>query len=184
MEASELNIYQNLTVSDGIQANNPWLQEMPDPISKVCWDNYLSVNPKDASKLNIKTDSGTMTTNLLTLSINGADFEIPAIIQPGQAEGTMGLALGYGRELAGPVGDNVGFNAFGLIDSSNEYQNLVINNVSISNSGKEYRIAQTQTHETIMARESVIQETTLDEYKKDVYAGKYQFKVATSQGKK
>ncbi len=180
----ELNIYQNLTVSDGIQANNPWLQEMPDPISKVCWDNYLSVNPKDASKLNIKTDSGTMTTNLLTLSINGADFEIPAIIQPGQAEGTMGLALGYGRELAGPVGDNVGFNAFGLIDSSNEYQNLVIKNVSISNSGKEYRIAQTQTHETIMARESVIQETTLDEYKKDVYAGKYQFKVATSQGKK
>ena len=180
----ELNIYQNLTVSDGIQANNPWLQEMPDPISKVCWDNYLSVNPKDANKLNIKTDSGTMTTNLLTLSINGADFEIPAIIQPGQAEGTMGLALGYGRELAGPVGDNVGFNAFGLIDSSNEYQNLVIKNVSISNSEKEYRIAQTQTHETIMARESVIQETTLDEYKKDVYAGKYQFKVATSQGKK
>ena len=180
----ELNLYQNLTVSDGIQANNPWLQEMPDPISKVCWDNYVSVNPKDANKLNIKTDSGTMTTNLLVLSLNGIDHEIPAIIQPGQAEGTIGLALGYGRELAGPVGDNVGVNAFSLIDSSNKYQNLVINNVSISNSGKEYRIAQTQTHHTIMARESVIQETNLDEYKKDVYAGKYQFKVATSQGKK
>ena len=183
-EAFEINIYLNSSVGDGVQANNPWLHEMPDPISKVCWDNYLSVNPKDANKLNLKTDSGVMTTNLLSIKLNGSEYEIPAIIQPGQAEGTIGLALGYGRKLAGPVGDDVGFNAFNLIDSSNKNQNLVINNISVSNSGKEYRIAQTQTHQTIMARESVIQETTLDEYKKDVYAGKYQFKVATSQGKK
>ena len=183
-EAFEINIYLNSSVGDGVQANNPWLHEMPDPISKVCWDNYLSVNPKDANKLNLKTDSGVMSTNLLLIKLNGSEFEIPAIIQPGQAEGTIGLALGYGRKLAGPVGDNVGFNAYSLIDSSNKNQNLVISNVSVSNSGKDYRIAQTQTHQTIMARESVIQETTLDEYKKDVYAGKYQFKVATSQGKK
>ena len=180
----EIDIYLNSSVGDGIQANNPWLHEMPDPISKVCWDNYLSVNPKDANSLNIKTDTGVMSTNLLSVSLNGKEYEIPAIIQPGQAEGTLGLALGYGRKLAGPVGDNIGFNAFGLIDSSKKSQNLVINNVSVSNSEKEYRIAQTQTHQTIMARESVIQETSLDEYKKDVYAGKYQFKVATSQGKK
>ena len=183
-EAFEIDIYLNSSVGDGVQANNPWLHEMPDPISKVCWDNYLSVNPKDANKLNLKTDSGVMSTNLLSLKLNGSEYEIPAIIQPGQAEGTIGLALGYGRKLAGPVGDDVGFNAYSLIDSSNKNQNLVISNVSVSNSGKEYRIAQTQTHQTIMARESVIQETTLDEYKKDVYAGKYQFKVATSQGKK
>ena len=65
----ELNIYQNLTVSDGIQSNNPWLQEMPDPISKVCWDNYLSINPKDATKLDIKSDPGTMTTNLIRVEL-------------------------------------------------------------------------------------------------------------------
>jgi len=180
----ELNLYQNLTVSDGIQSNNPWLQEMPDPISKVCWDNYLSVNPKDANKLNIKTDSGTMTTNLLMVSLDGSDHEIPAIIQPGQTEGSMGLAMGYGRTLSGPVGDNVGFNAFNLIDKNKSSQSLSIENISVSNTGKEYRIAQTQTHETIMARESVIQETSLKEYQKDVYAGKYQFKVSTSKGKK
>ena len=50
----ELNIYKNVTVGDGIQSNNPWLQEMPDPISKVCWDNYISINPKDASELKIR----------------------------------------------------------------------------------------------------------------------------------
>ena len=180
----ELNIYQNLTVSDGIQANNPWLQEMPDPISKVCWDNYISVNPKDANKLNIQTDAGTMSTNILTLKLDGSSHDIPAIIQPGQAEGTVGLALGYGRTLAGPVGDNVGFNAYSLLSSKSSTQNLTISKVKLSNSGKTYRIAQTQTHETIMARESVIQETTLEEYKKNPSAGKYQFKVATSKGKK
>ena len=56
-EAFEINIYLNSSVGDGVQANNPWLHEMPDPISKVCWDNYLSINPKDANKLNLKTDS-------------------------------------------------------------------------------------------------------------------------------
>ena len=66
-ENFELNLYHNMTVSDGIQSNNPWLQEMPDPISKVCWDNYISINPKDANKLSVKTDVGTMTTNLLLL---------------------------------------------------------------------------------------------------------------------
>ena len=180
----ELNIYQNLTVSDGVQSNNPWLQEMPDPISKVCWDNHLSVNPKDASVLDIKSDPGTMTTNLLRVEVDQVGYEIPAIIQPGQAEGTIGIAMGYGRTLAGPVGDNVGFDAFRLLKKDLPAQSMTVTDVKITNTNKNYRIAQTQTHETIMARESVIQETSLDEYKKDVYAGKYQFKVATSQGYK
>ena len=73
-ENFELNLYHNMTVSDGIQSNNPWLQEMPDPISKVCWDNYISISPKDASKLNVKTDVGTMTTNLLSLQHNNESY--------------------------------------------------------------------------------------------------------------
>ena len=157
---------------------------MPDPISKVCWDNYISINPKDANKLTVKTDVGTMTTNLLLLKSEQESYEIPVIIQPGQAEGTIGLALGYGRKLAGPVGDNIGFDATQLLDSKSSFQNLTINNIMLENTSKDYRIAQTQTHDTIMSRESVIQETSLDKYKKDPYAGKYQFKVATSEGYK
>ena len=184
IENFELNLYHNMTVSDGIQSNNPWLQEMPDPISKVCWDNYISVNPKDANKLNIKTDAGTMTTNLISVKNSDVNIEIPAIIQPGQAEGTIGLALGYGRKLAGPVGDGVGVDAVEFLDRNSIIQNLTVTNIKLENTLKDYRIAQTQTHETIMARESVIQETSLDKYKKDPYAGKYQFKVATSEGYK
>ena len=183
-EDFELNLYHNLTVSDGIQSNNPWLQEMPDPISKVCWDNYISINPKDASKLEVKTDVGTMTTNVLKIQNGQGSFEVPVIIQPGQAEGTIGLALGYGRKLAGPVGDGVGFDANQVLDINSNIQNFVVNNIKLENTFKDYRIAQTQTHDTIMARESVIQETSLNQYKEDPYAGKYQFEVATSKGKK
>ena len=183
-EDFELNLYHNLTVSDGIQSNNPWLQEMPDPISKVCWDNYISINPKDASKLEVKTDVGTMTTNVLKIQNGQESFEVPVIIQPGQAEGTIGLALGYGRKLAGPVGDGVGFDANQILDINSNTQNFIVNNIKLENTFKDYRIAQTQTHDTIMARESVIQETSLDQYKEDPYAGKYQFEVVTSKGKK
>ena len=125
-----------------------------------------------------------MTTNLLLLKSEQESYEIPVIIQPGQAEGTIGLALGYGRKLAGPVGDNIGFDATQLLDSKSSFQNLTINNIMLENTSKDYRIAQTQTHDTIMSRESVIQETSLDKYKTDPYAGKYQFKVATSEGYK
>ena len=125
-----------------------------------------------------------MTTNLISVKNSDVNIEIPAIIQPGQAEGTIGLALGYGRKLAGPVGDGVGVDAVEFLDRNSSIQNLTVTNIKLENTLKDYRIAQTQTHETIMARESVIQETSLDKYKKDPYAGKYQFKVATSEGYK
>ncbi len=184
IDGFEINIYQNSSIGDGVQANNPWLHEMPDPISKVCWDNYISMNPKDAKKFDIKNDPDTMSASLVNVVSDNNSLEIPVIVQPGQAEGTLGLAMGYGRKLSGPVGDNVGVNAFELLEKNIESQNLTVLGVKINNTEKKYKVAQTQTHETIMARESVIQETTLDAYQKDPYSGKYQFKVATSEGYK
>ena len=176
----ELSTYQNLSVADGIQSNNPWLQEMPDPISKVCWDNYISVNPKDADKLNVET--GDMTTQVLSFNINDSHYKLPVVIQPGQAQGTFGIALGYGRKLSGPVGDDVGVNAYSMLNSNSKYQNLTVDGIELTNTNESYRIAQTQTHHTIMGRESIIQETSLSEYIKDENSGKFEFKVATSKG--
>ncbi len=178
---NELILYMNSSVGNGIQSNNPWLQEMPDPISKVCWDNYLSISPKLAKELNLQV--GDMTTQKLLLKFDsGNEYEIPAIIQPGQAEGTIGLALGYGRKKSGPVGDNVGYDAYKMIDFSKGHQNLTIQNIKISNTNEVYKLAQTQTHHTIMGRESVIQETTLNKYIEDSNSGQYQMKIATSKG--
>ena len=103
---------------------------------------------------------------------------MPALVQPGQADGTVGLALGYGRTKAGRVADGVGVNAYELVDSSKGFTNFdVTEGISIELTSEVYKIAQTQTHQTYMGREFVIQEATLGEYKEDASAGRYQPKI-------
>jgi len=179
----ELVIYQNSSVADGIQANNPWLQEMPDPITKATWDNYLTVSPKQAEEWGIEI--GDMSTQKVNFTANGVTAEIPVLPQPGQAYGTVGLAIGYGRSKAGKVADGVGVNAyqFGTV-SKGTVSFAVTTGVSAEPTGTPYRIAQTQTHQTYMGRETVIQETLLKNYQKDNQAGRNFPKIATAEGYK
>ncbi|NQW27737.1 MAG: TAT-variant-translocated molybdopterin oxidoreductase [Flammeovirgaceae bacterium] len=178
----ELVIYQNGTVGNGIQANNPWLQEMSDPITKACWDNYLTVSPKQVAEWGIEL--GDMTTQKIDLTVNGQVISLPVLPQPGQKYNTVGLALGYGRTNAGKVGNNVGVNAYPLIaiDKLGSLAYNVSYSVQVTPTNEEYSIAQTQTHHTFMGRGSVIQETTLSEYQKDPQAGRHMPKIATSEG--
>ncbi|MBV6647780.1 MAG: 4Fe-4S dicluster domain-containing protein, partial [Cyclobacteriaceae bacterium] len=177
----ELVLYFNNSVADGTQANNPWLQEMPDPISKACWDNYLTVSPKQAEEWGIEL--GDMTTQKVTLEVGGKSVLVPVLPQPGQAYNTVGLALGYGRTKAGKVADGVGVNAYQFLQQQNgSVSYSVTKGVSVTSTGESYRIAQTQTHQTYMGRETVIQETTLKEYQKDPQAGRHFPKIATSEG--
>lgn len=179
----ELAIYENYSVGNGTQANNPWLQEMPDPITKAVWDNYLTVSPKMAESLGLQL--GDMTTQLVTLSAGNVSVKLPALIQPGQAEGTVGMALGYGRTSAGKVANGVGQNAYPFIDYSKGFQNTsVTSGVKVELSGESYRVAQTQTHETYMGRENVIQESVLSKYQKDASAGRYHPMISTYSGAK
>ena len=180
--ATELVIYESASLGNGSQANNPWLQEMPDPITKACWDNYLTISPKMAADLGIKL--GDMQTQLLTLTVGGKSIKIPAMVQPGQAQGTVGLALGYGRRNAGKVANGVGQDAYPLISYKNGFQQTSISTgVSVDLSGEEYRVAQTQTHHTYMNRDSVIQESVLSKYQKDPSAGRYNPMISTYSGK-
>jgi MoCo/4Fe-4S cofactor protein with predicted Tat translocation signal len=171
--AFEVVIYQNGNVGNGSQANNPLLQELPDPITKAVWDHYVTVSPKDAAGISFDESI----TKLATITLSGKQkVTLPVLVQPGQAQGTVGIALGYGRdEVAGKVAAKAG--------GVNAYPLLSLTNGSLSfNSAAEfsideatsYQIAQTQTHETYMGRETVIQETTLakfqnNSYKKDKY---------------
>ena len=87
-------------MGNGLQANNPWLQEMPDPITRVSWDNYLTVSKSDAKNLglkNINDSNGALNSNFANVSINGKSLKVPVVIQPGQAKGSVGFSLGYGR---------------------------------------------------------------------------------------
>ncbi|MHA7130053.1 TAT-variant-translocated molybdopterin oxidoreductase [Algoriphagus namhaensis] len=171
-EGPEVVLYAKVGIGNGTYANNPWLQEMPDPITKATWDNYLTVSQKWASENGVKMVEGA--TVKATLTANGKTLTVPVMVQPGQADGTFGLAVGYGRTKAGRVANGVGVNAYTLADSSKGFVDFAVTgDVQVSVTSDSYRIARTQTHHTFMGRENVIQEATLAEYKQDASAGRY-----------
>jgi Fe-S-cluster-containing dehydrogenase component/anaerobic selenocysteine-containing dehydrogenase len=157
-----LCLYANVALNDGRYANNPWLQELPDPVSKACWDNYLSVSPADAEKLGLEDEA--------VVSLDG--IEMPVLIQPGQARGTLSLALGYGRTRAGKVGDDLGINAFQWSTMMEGYRAYTHDRVTLELTGKSYPLARTQTHHTMEGR-PIVRETTLKEFSEDPYAGNH-----------
>ena len=164
----ELTLYQATAMGDGSQANNPWLQELPDPVTRTCWDNYLTMSVATARELglsNWNVSNGALNGDMVNLTVGNHTVEnVPVLIQPGQANGTVGLAYGYGRTNAGKVGDGVGVNAFGFgFDNTH-------NNVTITKVEGEHEFASVQLHHTMMGRD-MVKETTLAEYNKDPKAG-------------
>ena len=169
---AELVIYSKVGIGSGAFANNPWLQEMPDPITKATWDNYLTVPQQWATENGVKMVEEH--TTKASITVNGKTLVVPILVQPGQAIGTFGLALGYGRTKAGRVANGVGVNAYDLLDGSKGFVNFDITaGVEVTLTGDSYKIARTQTHQTFMGRENVIQESVLSEYKLDASAGRY-----------
>jgi Fe-S-cluster-containing dehydrogenase component/anaerobic selenocysteine-containing dehydrogenase len=160
----ELELYQKVSLRDGKHANNPWLQELPDPISKVVWDNYLNISVKDAEKL------GLQTSDVVQITVNGKVNEIPVYKQPGQLSGTLSLALGYGREAAGKVANGIGVNAFSFVETVKGERKYVHSNVTIKKTVKRQALALTQTHMSSEGR-PIFKETTLAAYKKNNASG-------------
>lgn len=179
----ELTVYQSAALGDGRQANNPWLQEMPDPITKACWDNYVTVSPIDADG-KYEYESGRMIAKVASLKVGNKSMDVAVLPQPGQAPGTLGLALGYGRTNAGKVADGVGVNAYQLLNTSGDAVSFSLSGVSLSDATGEQQVAQTQTSHTVMDRGNVLQETTLKEFKKDKWAGAEGAKISALDGEK
>ncbi len=175
----ELALYETIAIGDGSQANNPWLQETPDPITKACWDNYLTISQTMANELAIEMYEGE--TYQVQLKVGDQLLELPAIIQPGQARGTIGLAIGYGRTKAGRVANSIGVNAYPLLSEvAGVPVYSRIEDVSVSSSNKSVKVAHTQTHQTYMNRDFVVQETTLDTYKNHPEHAFHRPKIAAS----
>ena len=172
----ELALYEKVGLSaSGAEANNPFLQELPDPISKATWGNYLAV-PRTMAVEN-KWEQG----DVVKVTANGYSVELPVLIQPGQANGTVSVALGYGRTLAGKAGDKVGENAAPLaMAGANGI--MYMNVVNLAKTEATSPIAQTQTHHTIMDRKPVVQENSLVNYKKNPKEVTEYEKVATPDG--
>ncbi|MBB2146648.1 4Fe-4S dicluster domain-containing protein [Pedobacter sp. LMG 31464] len=160
----ELHVYESIPMRDGKHANNAFLQELPDPVSKVTWDNYLAISPKQAEA------SGYKEFDVVTIKDEkGTSIDLPVLIQPGQAMGTASVALGYGRTKVGKAGNNVGQNAFPFVSFNNgtlKYATVV----KLSGTGRTDELAQTQTHYSFEGR-NIIREASLKDYLKDPAAG-------------
>lgn len=156
----EVNFYESVAISDGSAANNPWLQELPDPIAKISWDNFAAVPVKWAE------ENGIVNENVIT--INGV--ELPVYVQPGQAANTISVALGYGREIAGKVGDGVGKNMFALSLIENGTKKRWISGAEVKKTEKIFELALSQTHHSMEGR-PIVRETTFDEWQIDPASG-------------
>lgn len=158
----ELVLYTKTGLGDGQQANNPWLQEFPDPITRVSWDNYVTVSNADAKKLGmsneIVADGGLNGSYATITSADGVRLQnVPVIVQPGQAIGTIGLALGYGKKEALKEEMQVGVNAYSLYKGFNNVQS-----VTLAKADGEHEFACVQGQKTLMGRGDIIKETTLE----------------------
>ncbi len=162
-----IGLYQSVAMGDGQYANNAWLQEMPDPITTITWDNYLNIGPAFAKELGLETND---VVSVKAASDNGGEevrFEVPVNVQPGIAKGAVTLALGYGRTRVGKVGNQVGANSFKLAKFSGEKGlELTGSLVSVTKTGKKYELAMTQGHHRTEGR-PILNEISYAEYKKD-----------------
>jgi len=158
---TELVLYSKVGMGDGRQANNPWLQEFPDPISRASWDNYATVSKADAEALgleNYHVANGGLNGSYVKLTVNRATLDkVPVIIQPGQAKGTVGLSFGYGRKAGMQSEMATGVNAYTLYKDFSDVQSVRVEKIEGI-----HEFACVQLQNTLMGRGDIIKETTLE----------------------
>ena len=177
----ELVLYQKIAIGAGQGATNPWLQEMPDPITKATWDNYLVISPKLAKTLvDIDLNNAGQSDSyevhpdkkVVTVTANGKSVSLPVLIIPGTHENTVGIAIGYGRaKEVGRTSDGAGKNVFPFAGMNGNTVSFSVPDVTLTLTDETYKVAITQTHATYDTpqgnRTEVMKELTLAHYKKD-----------------
>jgi MoCo/4Fe-4S cofactor protein with predicted Tat translocation signal len=151
----EVVFYRDAKMDDGFYANNGWMQELPDPITKITWDNAVLVSHKTARDLDLQNG------DMVEITLYGKKVQGPIWTQPGMADYSLGLALGYGRTAAGRIGSGVGFNAYQIF--SGKY---IETGAKLSKTGETHVIATTQAHWSMEGRPAV-REANQDYFEKN-----------------
>jgi len=154
---------------DGRAANNGWLQELPHAVTKVCWDNPALVSPETARRLGLSTDRHPLTPQyahgqIVTLEMGSRRMDIPIWVQPGMADGTIALHLGYGRTHAGRIARWTGFNTFAL-RTGGGLRIAPVDAARANSEAKPYLLANTQDHWTMEGRD-IVREVDLPAWQK------------------
>jgi molybdopterin-containing oxidoreductase family iron-sulfur binding subunit len=145
------------SLHDGRFANNGWLQELPDPLTKLTWDNPALVSPKTADALGLASE------DVIAVDYSGRSLELPVSILPGMADGMVALTVGYGRSNAGRVGSGVGFDAFRIRRSTAPGFD---GGAKIRKLARTYSLSATQDHGSMEGR-PLVRESTLSELRSE-----------------
>lgn len=175
----ELVFLQSPSVDDGRYANNSWLLETPDFVTKVTWDNAVLLSPATAKALGIKANNFgnfeaiaeklgnpidyDLVADLVELTDGTNTIEAAAIVAPGHADDSLSIALGYGRKGVSALMENVGFDAYPLRTAASQ---RLSTGIKITRTGKTYPMAQTQEHRSMEGRD-LVREGTVERYHED-----------------
>ena len=158
----ELNFRRDASIYDGQFANNGWLQELPNPMTKMTWDNPVLIGPAMASRMGLASE------DLVTISLNGKTVTVPLWIQAGHPDNSATLFLGYGRRRAGRAGTGAGFDVYPLRTSAAPW---FATGATLTKAGGTYKLATTQGYQTMDTPDGAtrpnVRTASLDEYKKD-----------------
>jgi Fe-S-cluster-containing dehydrogenase component/anaerobic selenocysteine-containing dehydrogenase len=152
-----LVLYQKVSMRDGQYANSPWLQELPDPITKITWDNYASVSPSYAATAGLEEG------RVVRISRGPVSIELPVHIQPGQHDDVVAIALGYGRTKAGKAGNNVGANAYPFVAFTEGTFRYNTAGIKLEKTSRRIEFAQSQSKDSMEDR-PLVRELALAEY--------------------
>ena len=159
-DGMELVLYPTIALGDGTYANISWLQELPDPVTKICWDNYAMVSLKTAEGLKLKEG------DILKLTVGSKTLQIPVHIQPGLHNQVIAVAVGYGRTAAGKVGTGVGSNAYSLMKVEGARFIASGLTVTVAKTSEATKLACVAGNNTMEGRK-IVAEATLSEYLKE-----------------
>jgi MoCo/4Fe-4S cofactor protein with predicted Tat translocation signal len=152
----ELVLYPKVQIGDGSLANIGWLQELPDPVTKIVWDNYAAISIKTAESLKLKEG------DIVEVKVGNKNIKFPAHIQPGLHDDVVAIAVGYGRKAAGKVGNGVGVDAYPLSTFENGEFVFAGLKAELIKTGKKSDLVTTQGHDSMEGRQIVVQATNKD----------------------
>jgi MoCo/4Fe-4S cofactor protein with predicted Tat translocation signal len=157
-EAMEVVLATDASVYDGRFTDNPWLQEAPDPITKLAWDNAAWMSPRTFAALKLKKDG-----DLIEVKVGDKSLKVPALAAPGHAANSITIPLGYGQKSSSVVGDRRGVDAYPLAGANGD---MILTGATVSRSGGSYLLAITQENYTMEGRAQV-REGTKDRFDKN-----------------
>jgi MoCo/4Fe-4S cofactor protein with predicted Tat translocation signal len=163
-DALEVVFHRDAKVDDGRENNNGWLQELPDPVTKMTWENVVLLSQRTADELGLKIvdrQNNNLLVPEVTITVAGRAVTGPAWIQPGMADHVVALALGYGRAVTGRVGKESGYNAYRVRGSEALW---AAGSARLVATGAQRRLATTQNHWAMEGR-PIIREANLGQYR-------------------